>query len=292
MTTEPMRREWVPPWPLDVAVTLGIHRRGGGDPAYRVTPGGTVVRGSWTPDGPAVLAISRKDKTVVGRAWGDGASWLLDRLPTLLGADDEPQALTPRHDVIARLARAVPGLRLGRTDRVFEALVPTVLEQKVVGAEAWRSWRYLVRNHGVPVPGVDAAKSPPSQTDWANIPSWEWHLAGAEPVRMRTVKAAAAFDVENRVDQLQSIRGIGPWTAAHVRVRALGDPDAVPIGDYHTPGMVGGVLAHRKVDDDGMLELLEPYAGQRYRVIRLMELGSGKVQRRGHRMAVRDYRNF
>jgi hypothetical protein len=289
---EPMRREWVPPWPLDVGATLGIHRRGGGDPAYHVTPGGTIVRGSWTPDGPGLLAISRQHKSVVGRAWGDGASWLLDRLPALLGADDEPQALTPRHEVIARLARAVPGLRLGRTDRVFEALVPTVLEQKVVGAEAWRSWRYLIRHHGIAVPGIDAAKSPPSQQDWAAIPSWEWHLAGAEPVRMRTIKAAAAVDVENRIDQLRSIRGVGPWTEAHVRVRALGDPDAVPVGDYHTPGMVGGVLAHRKVDDDGMLELLEPYAGQRYRVIRLIELGSGRVPRRGHRMAVRDYRGF
>ncbi|WP_026303101.1 DNA-3-methyladenine glycosylase family protein [Jongsikchunia kroppenstedtii] len=277
---------------MDVAATLGIHRRGGGDPAYHVTRGGTIAVGSCTPDGAAVLAISREDKTVLGRAWGDGAHWLLDRLPTLLGADDDPAALVPHHDVVARLIKAKPGLRIGRTDRVFEALVPAVLEQKVPGAEAWRSWRYLIRHHGIAVAGVDAVKSPPSQQDWAAIPSWEWHRAGAEPVRMRTVKAAAAFDVESRVDQLRSIRGIGPWTEAHVRVRALGDPDAVPVGDYHTPGMVGGVLAHRKVDNDGMLELLEPYAGQRYRAIRLMELGVPSPPRRGHRMSVRDCRAF
>lgn len=274
---------------MDIRRTLGIHRRGSGDPAYRVSPGGSIIRGSYTPDGPGVLAISRADKTVVGRAYGDGAEWLLDRLPRLLGADDEPEALTPKHDTVARLVHGATGVRLGATDRVWEALVPAVLEQKVPGAEAWRAWRYLINNVGIDLGG---AKTPPPQRQWLDIPSWEWHKSGAEPVRMRTIRAAATIDVETKPEHLTAVHGIGPWTEAEIRVRALGDPDAVPVGDYHIPAQVGFALTRQKTDDAGMLELLEPYAGQRYRIIRLIELVAPKPARRGSRMPVRDYRNF
>lgn len=204
---------------MDIRRTLGIHRRGSGDPAYRVSPGGSIIRGSYTPDGPGVLAISRADKTVVGRAYGDGAEWLLDRLPRLLGADDEPEALTPKHDTVARLVHGGTGVRLGATDRVWEALVPAVLEQKVPGAEAWRAWRYLINNVGIDLGG---AKTPPPQRQWLDIPSWEWHKSGAEPVRMRTIRAAATIDVETKPEHLTAVHGIGPWTEAEIRIRALG----------------------------------------------------------------------
>jgi 3-methyladenine DNA glycosylase/8-oxoguanine DNA glycosylase len=82
------------------------------------------------------------------------------------------------------------------------------------------------------------------------------------------------------------------WTAAEIRQRALGDPDAVSVGDYHLPGIVGWALTGRKVDDEGMLELLAPYAGHRHRVIRLLELSGAHPPRRGPRLSVRDYRGF
>jgi hypothetical protein len=56
--------------------------------------------------------------------------------------------------------------------------------------------------------------------------------------------------------------------------------------------VVGWTLARRKTDDAGMLELLAPYAGHRYRVTRLIELGGSGPPRRGPRMSVRDYRSF
>ena len=60
---------------------------------------------------------------------------------------------------------------------------------------------------------------------------------------------------------LVSLPGIGAWTAAMVTAVALGDVDAVPIGDYGMPGLVGHVLANeRDADDARMLELLEPFA--------------------------------
>lgn len=90
--------------------------------------------------------------------------------------------------------------------------------------------------------------------------------------------------------RLCAVPGVGIWTAAEVACRALGDADAVPVGDFHLPAAVGWALAGRRVDDAGMLELLAPYAPHRYRVIRLMEIsGQGRPPRRGPRTPLVDH---
>ena len=82
--------------------------------------------------------------------------------------------------------------------------------------------------------------------------------------------------------------GIGQWTAAEVARTALGDKDAVSVGDYHLPSLVAWALAgERRADDARMLELLEPYRGQRARVIRLLEVSGVGPPRRGPRMTPR-----
>jgi hypothetical protein len=312
-------REWLAPFPVDVRLTLSVHRRGGGDPAYRVDAAGAVWRTSLTPDGPGTLCITSRraggpphqglpgvpeGTLVTGRAWGPGAGWLLDSLPAQLGSHDDTSGFTARHPVISDLALRYQGLRVGRTRRVFEALVPAVLEQKVVGREAHRAWRILLRTFGAAAPGPapDGMRVFPPPRVWARIPSWGWHRAGVEGVRARTIVTAA--DLAGRLEQvldlgpadadrrLRSIPGIGAWTSAEIRQRAAGDPDAVSVGDYHLPRAVGWTLAGRITDDAGMLELLAPYAGHRYRVTRLIELGGGQPPRRGPRMPVRDYRSF
>jgi 3-methyladenine DNA glycosylase/8-oxoguanine DNA glycosylase len=202
------------------------------------------------------------------------------------------------------MSRRYPGLRVGRSGRVLEALVPAVLEQKVVGAEAWRAWRLLLLRFGdlAPGPAPDGMRVFPGARTWLRIPSWEWHRAGVEAVRARTVAGAA--HVAGRLEEivtmlpaaadrrLRALPGIGQWTSAEVRQRACGDPDAVSVGDYHLPAAVGWALAGRKVDDAGMLDLLAPYTGHRYRATRLVELSGVRPPRRGPRMSVRDYRSF
>ncbi len=301
-----LSREWQPPFPVDVPLTLSVHRRGGGDPAYATDRSGAVWRTSLTPDGPGTLRVSSGSSgaVVTAGAWGPGASWLLDRLPDWLGFHDDRTGFTVHHPVLSELALRYEGLRVGRTGRVFEALVPAVLEQKVVGHEAFRAWRFLLRKHGGAAPGPAPAgmRVVPPPRAWARIPSWDWHRAGVEGVRARTIINAAgvATRLEEAMDlapaeadrRLRSLPGIGVWTSAEIRQRALGDPDAVSVGDYHLPGAVGWTLARRQTDDAGMLELLAPYAGHRYRVTRLIELGGSHPPRRGPRMAVRDYRAF
>jgi 3-methyladenine DNA glycosylase/8-oxoguanine DNA glycosylase len=277
----------------DLGLTLGVHQRGPRDPAFRVTQDGAVWRTCWTPDGPGTLRLLGER----AQAWGPGASWLLDGVPALLGADDDPSALVPVHDAVRDAVRRHPGLRIGNTRRVFEALVPAVLEQKVLGVEAHRAWRYLLTRFGEPAPGApEGMRVPPPPAVWVRIPSWEWHRSGAEAVRARTImnaaRVAARLEEDASAERLRSLPGIGVWTAAEIRQRAVGDPDALSVGDYHLPGQVGWALTGAKTDDAGMLELLAPYAGQRHRVSRLLVLSGARPPRRGPRLAVRDYRAF
>jgi len=305
LTTDPgLSRDFQAPFPVTVPLTLSAHRHGGGDPAYATDAAGDVWRTSLTPDGPATLCLRARDAAVTARAWGPGAGWLLDRVPDWLGFHDDRSGFTAHHPVVGELMLRFPGLRVGRTGRVFEALVPAVLEQKVVGREAHRAWRFLLLKYGEPAPGPAPAgmRVIPPPRAWAHIPSWDWHRAGVEGVRARTIinAAAVAARLEDALDlapaegdrRLRSLPGIGVWTSAEIRQRAMGDPDAVSVGDYHLPSVVGWTLTRRKTDDAGMLGLLAPYAGHRYRVTRLIELGGSGPPRRGPRMPVRDYRSI
>ncbi|MEV0148175.1 MULTISPECIES: DNA-3-methyladenine glycosylase 2 family protein [unclassified Nonomuraea] len=297
-----MERRWEPGGPLDVGLALAPHRRGSGDPAWRRTPDGAVWRTSRTPDGPGTLRMSAADGAVLGRAWGPGAGWLLEMLPAWLGADDDVSGFAARHEVLAEAARRHAGLRIGRTGRVMEALVPAVLEQKVVGREAWRAWRWLLHRYGEPAPGPapEGMRVVPEAEVWRQIPSWHWHRAGAEAVRARTIATAAwhaakleaAATTEELDRLLRALPGIGVWTSAEVRQRALGDPDAVSVGDFHLATLVGYALTGEKTDDPGMLRLLEPYAGHRHRAAVLVMLTGLRPPARGPRMPARDYRSF
>ncbi len=132
-------RTWVPPGPYDLVRNLGVLRRGPGDPAFRVAADGAVWRASRTPQGPGTIRLARHGGAVEAQAWGAGADWLLDRLPALLGADDDPPRFRPRHRLVHEAHRRHPGLRLIRTGLVLESLVPSILEQKVTSDEAYRA---------------------------------------------------------------------------------------------------------------------------------------------------------
>jgi 3-methyladenine DNA glycosylase/8-oxoguanine DNA glycosylase len=187
---------------------------------------------------------------------------------------------------------------------VLESLVAAIIEQKVTSVEAWRAWRQLILAFGEPAPGPapERMRVFPAPAAWRMIPSWRWHRAGVDPRRSRTVLAAAsvASGLERTLalgaggslvlSKLRSVPGVGPWTAAETSQRAHGDVDSVSVGDYHLPATVGWALIGKPVDDDGMLELLEPWAGQRQRVMRLIEASGFRPPRFGPRMTIQDHR--
>lgn len=301
-------RTWAPPGPLDLGRTLGVLARGPGDPAYRVAPDGAVWRASRTPEGPGTIRIAARAGAVRAEAWGPGADWLLDTLPALLGADDDPTAFTPRHRLLHEAHRRHPGLRLARSGLVLESLIPSILEQKVTSDEAYRAWRLLLQRHGEPAPGpadgpAGRMRVMPDARAWALLPSWEWHRAGVDGKRSATVvqaarvaarlEEAAAMDAERAAARLRLVPGIGPWTAAETLQRSNGAPDAVTVGDLHLPKTVGYALTGaRGTDDARMLELLAPYTGQRHRACRLILLTGIRPERRAPRFSVNDIRHL
>jgi 3-methyladenine DNA glycosylase/8-oxoguanine DNA glycosylase len=302
-----LERVWRPGRPVDVAGTLGVHCRGRGDPAHRVTPNGAVWRTCRNSDGPATVRVISLPAAgdVVATAWGPGARSALEALPQWLGVDDDPSSFRPTHPLLARAARRYAGLLVGRTGLVMEALVPAVLEQKVTGREAWRGWRTLLFRFGDPAPGPapEGMRVVPTPQRWASLPSWEWHGAGVGPNRSSTVvraaglatrlEAVATVPGDEAERRLRTVPGIGAWTAAEIRQRALGDPDAVSVGDFHLPRLVAYNLAgEERADDDRMLELLAPYAGHRYRACLLLARAGALPPRRAPRLPVRDFRRM
>jgi 3-methyladenine DNA glycosylase/8-oxoguanine DNA glycosylase len=297
-----METVWRPKQPVDVGLTLGPLSRGRRDPTHQTATDGSTWRTTLTPLGPATYRIAQRQGDVHAQAWGDGAEWAIAHLSDLLGGRDDWAGFEARHPLLEQSLRRHPGLRLPRTGRVFEMLVPAVLEQKVTGKEARGSFAHLVRRYGAPAPGPAPAgmRVPPSPATWRRIPSWEWHRAGVDPQRMRTVIAAAhvAPRLEEvvgmaRVDALRRLRavpGIGVWTAAEVAQRALGDPDEVSVGDYHLAGFVGWALLGRPLDDPAMVAYLDAWRPHRQRVVRLLEVSGASKPRFGPRMTIQDHR--
>ncbi|MDH6676960.1 3-methyladenine DNA glycosylase/8-oxoguanine DNA glycosylase [Rhodococcus sp. LBL1] len=291
--------------PLDLSSTLSPLRHGRFDPCHRAEPDGTVWRTSLLPSGAVTYRLRQLGPSVVdARAWGPGAEEFDAYLPGLLGEHDAERAATfaPEHPKLVDAHRRFPNLRIVRTARVLESLVPAILEQRVHGVAAQASWRRLVTKFGTPAPGPapDGMRVPPSAEAWRRIPSWEFHRANVDPRRAQTIVACArvADRLEEIVDldsdaahrRLRAVPGIGAWTAAEVAQRALGDADALSVGDFHLAAIVGWSLLGRPLDDDGMVEYLDDLRPHRYRAIRLLEVsGQARKPKFGPRTPIVDH---
>jgi 3-methyladenine DNA glycosylase/8-oxoguanine DNA glycosylase len=284
--------------PLDLRRTLAVHARGSADPTLRLA-GAEAIRATRTADGPAMIRLRLAGDRLEAEAWGAGAARALESVPALLGEEDDRTAFDPTlHPLIKHLDRRYRGVRLGRTGAVLEALIPAILEQKVTGSQASRGLRGIIRRWGEPAPGPFGLRLLPAPEVLAGIPYEAFHPFGIERRRAELVRRVA--DRSNRFeevvflprdkayDRLTALPGIGPWTAAEVALRALGDADAVSVGDFHLPNLVAFALAGEvRGDDARMLALLEPWRGQRARVIRLLELSGVRPPAFGPRYAPR-----
>ncbi|WP_314191631.1 3-methyladenine DNA glycosylase [uncultured Arthrobacter sp.] len=315
---------WHPGGPYDLHRTLGILMRGNGDPSFSSRPDGLWMAFT-TPEGPVTLRLTVTDDRATGRpgdvaavgpcvnaqAWGPGSGAALAVVPRLLGeaddwsAFDEPSFAATLPHMVREARRRNPDVRLPSTGRMVDSLVPTILEQKVTVIEARRGFRYLMYRHGTPAPGTGTIAPPgllvrPTAEGWLRIPSWEWHKAGVGPQRsatvMRALRSAVALErlasltAAEAAAKMQTIPGIGVWTAAEVVQRTHGCPDSIAVGDYHLAAYVGAALTGRRTDDAGMLALLEPWTGHRQRVVRMLGLSGFRKPTFGPRMTIQDHR--
>jgi len=285
--------------PLDLRRTLAPLSHGSSDHTIRFGSG-RAWRTTRTADGPATVVLSHVGDEVRAEAFGPGADRALAAVPDLLELDADGGSLPTGHPLIGHLAKRFPGVRVPRTGAVLESLVPAILEQKVTGQEAHRALAGLTRVHGEAAPGPAEwrLRLPPAPSALAALPYYAYHPFGVEQRRAEVIRrvaaraawfeAAADLPWSEAYARLTAVPGIGPWTAAEVGARAFGDPDAVSVGDFHLPNLVAFALAGEpRADDARMLELLEPYRGQRARVVRLLELSGIRPPRYGPRLSPR-----
>ncbi|HVU60101.1 MAG TPA: DNA-3-methyladenine glycosylase 2 family protein [Mycobacteriales bacterium] len=296
---------WQPGYPISVGLTLSVLQHGAADPCHRRDGDGSIWRTSRLATGPVSYRIRQRGLAAVeAGAWGPGADELIATLPDLLGSRDDPESFEPRVEIVRVAHRRLRGLRVPRTGRVLESLVPAVLEQRIVGVDAFAAWRRLVTKYGGPAPGPapDGMRLPPTAEQWQDIPTWEWHRAGVEQRKAQTIALAASYAARLEAAahtaapsevyrMLTALPGIGAWTAAEVGHRALGDADAAPIGDYHLPALLGeGLGDGTPIPHEECEAFLEPWRPHRYRLVRLLELSGVRRERRGPRMSRLDYR--
>jgi endonuclease III len=291
-----VRGRFEPRRPLDLALTLAPIGQG---PWLRLTDG-EVWRASQTPEGVATVHLVHSGAGVDVQAWGPGAEWAILHAPSLCGEEDDDAGFSPGHQLLVQVRKRNPGLRLPKTGAVFEALVPAILAQKVTSTESHRSYRALVESLGEQAPGPVRLTVPPSPRVLARTPYWTFHRFGIERRRAETIigaarsairlEEAAGMDIAAAHRRLEAFPGVGPWTAAKVALVAMGDADAVPVGDYNLPHSVGYALEGTpRSSDERMLELLEPYRGHRARVIRLIGVAGITAPRFGPKMPLRNF---
>lgn len=276
------------------------------DPTLKVVDG-AVWTAFRSPEGTATVRYAPDgERAVEVEAWGEGAEHALAHAPAHLGALDRPESFVTDDPVVAPIAKRMPGLRFGRTGRVLDALVPTILAQKVTGKGASRSYRDLVMRHGERAPeapreDAPALFVPPTLERLRELAYFDFHPLGVERKRAeiilgcvrraRRLERLAQRSPEEAYADLVKLPGIGPWTAGHVLNAALGDADAVAVGDYHLPHLVTFAFTGAPRGDDArMLELLEPFRPHRGRVVALLMAGGPSPPRYGPRLSIRDIR--
>ncbi len=292
----PVRR-FTPVAPLDpgrVLPTLGIGR---GDPSIAVDDGAWIAIN--TEAGPATVRYAAIEGAIEAEAWGPGAERALVLAPGMIGATDDPAAFQTDHPVMRRLQKAHASVRITRSGMVTAALLRAVFGQKVTGKEAKRSYCKMTRALGEPAPGPRPDLVLPSDpARIATLGYEDFHPWGVERKRAETLlevarrsqrlEEANEMDLADAYTRITALRGVGPWSAALVGMQALGDADAVPVGDYHIPNTVAWLLTGEpRGDDDRMLELLEPFRPHRGRAIRLIKAAGVKAPKYGPRTPLR-----
>ena len=276
---------------IDIGTTLGWYRHGSDDPTTwlnisgrGLSSSGRFVRATLTPDGPGTLAVQWTPDHIGIDVYGPGAAWLEAQAPRMLGAEDcvDHHLEDSAHRVVAAAAVAGRHVRFGSSGNLYHELLPTIIEQRITIGEAHDQWQRLCFELGEPAPGPFARLLLPPHPDvLMRQPSWWFHPLGIERKRAEPlIKVAwhaskfwqwAALDPDEAAAKLRLIPGIGQWTVGSILGPALGHADAVAVGDFHLKNMVAFNLdGVARGTDERMLELLEPYAGQRGRVVRML----------------------
>ena len=283
---------WAWPARYEFFETTRLLRTGGNDPVVRREPDG-LWRTARTEAGPATVRVRVEPEVAVrAEAWGEGAGTALAEVPAWLGLERPPWSLPP-HPLTDRLLREHSGLRLNDTGDVFEALLITILQQQVTWEEAVFTWRRLVEELGEPAPGPAAGlRLIPTPRSLRASNEARLVALGIGRQRARTLlevafvakglQRAAELPSAAAARLLEKARGVGPWTSASVLGMRLGRPEPVLRGDVHFPHTVCWAFAGEPRGSEArMQELLAPFQGHAFQVLRLLYAARIEAPRRG-----------
>ncbi|MEU1485853.1 AlkA N-terminal domain-containing protein [Streptomyces sp. NPDC005752] len=167
------------------------------------------------------------------------------RMRRLFDLDADPHAVAERLGADAALAPLVarkPGLRAPGAADVHEVALRAVLGGQVSVAAGRRLGSALVAAYGTPlrVPSGGLTRTFPEPGTLAEAGLAGLGMPDSRRTALRGVAAALAegrirldpgADRDRAEKELLGLRGVGPWTARYVRMRALGDPDVLLTGD-------------------------------------------------------------
>lgn len=268
----------VPLYPIHFARTFSLQRLGTYDPTAEA--GKDFFRKAFFfRNEPAALDFRRAGESLEITAFGPHSSQLLEETANGLRQDDCYDSFSTEDTGILRLHRLFPGLRLLRFPWLYDMTCSAILQQRIRTVDAMRAWRRIAQRWGAPAPlGLRAF---PSAEMLSQLPKFEFQNIDIDAQRTRTL---LRFANESRFlplrtqmsfselrEHLQRVPGIGPWTTETVLGYGAGDPDAAIPGDLHLPHVVCYALAgETEGSDERMIELLEPFRGHRFRIIRLI----------------------
>jgi len=223
--------------------------------AARATPGVEAVKaGSYfrtiCMDGMAgyfeVSLDEEHDSLKVRIEFGDPRSlfFIVERIRAMfdLNADWTDIACVLKSDPeLARLVEVAPGLRVPGCWNGFELATRAILGQQVTVRGATTLAGRIVKMFGRACPATDELTHlfpVPEVLATADLSGIGMPRSRGETIRAlaravcdRRISFDGVVDSESFLEQLMEIPGIGKWTAQYVAMRALGEPDAFPVGD-------------------------------------------------------------
>jgi 3-methyladenine DNA glycosylase/8-oxoguanine DNA glycosylase len=268
-------------FPVHFSRTFSLQRLGPYDPT--ADAGKDHFRKAFFYRGEAAaVEFLRAGDSLAVQAYGKFAEPLLEETLHGLNQDDRYSSFATEDSGVWRLHRSLPGLRLLRMPWLYDITCSAILQQRIRTVDAMRDWRRIAQRWGGEISlGPLNLRTFPSAQMLAQVAQFELQALGIDAQRARTL---LKFAQESRFAPLRTtmnfaelrrhlerIPGIGPWTTESVMGYGAGDPDAAIPGDLHLPHLVCYALAGEPVgSDERMMELLEPFRGHRFRIIRLL----------------------
>ena len=253
------------------------------------------VMARWFHSGSATIEITERTGQAHVQIWGPAAEEARQCVPSLLGLHDTP-VLDFGNEKLNRMLKPKINLRLSRFPFLSTALLSHVLQQQIAWRDAAKIWKCLANRHGHPADGPHGLKLPLQFQQMHSLAKHHYQSAGLIENRIPLLREIGrlawriddwyADSIETYARRIQSLPQMGPWTTFHALAVSMGESDVIVTGDYTLPHTVSWALIGKpRSTDNEMKSLLMPFAGNRWRLVRLLWALNIAAPRRGPRLS-------